>query len=87
LGTEREWDHRACHPQCRRGELLAVLPILQGIMINVFQALLGFERQMKHLDGRIITLGRTGTTQPGEVEVVEGEGVRPRSLWITRSSH
>lgn len=30
---------------------------------------------MTHLDGRKINIGRTGTTQPGEVEVVEGEGV------------
>lgn len=35
---------------------------------------------MKHLDGRIINLSRTGTTQPDEVEVVEGEGVSPHSL-------
>jgi DnaJ-related protein SCJ1 len=27
------------------------------------------------LDGRTITIGRSGTTQPGEVEVVEGEGM------------
>lgn len=40
------------------------------------QALLGFERRLTHLDGRTITLSRTGTTQPGEVEVIEGEGVR-----------
>lgn len=31
---------------------------------------------MTHLDGRTINLKRRGTTQPGEVEVVEGEGVR-----------
>lgn len=30
---------------------------------------------MRHLDGRTITVSRTGTTQPDEVEVVEGEGV------------
>lgn len=30
---------------------------------------------MKHLDGRVINIGRTGTTQPDEVEVIEGEGV------------
>lgn len=39
------------------------------------QALLGFERTMTHLDGRTITVKRDGTTQPGEVEVMEGEGV------------
>lgn len=51
-------------------------------VLTLNQALLGFERQLKHLDGRTIVLSRTGTTQPGEVEVVEGEGVRvsPPSL-------
>jgi DnaJ-related protein SCJ1 len=37
--------------------------------------LLGFERTLTHLDGRSITVRRIGTTQPGEVEVIEGEGV------------
>jgi DnaJ-class molecular chaperone len=36
---------------------------------------LGFERNVTHLDGRTITIGRSGTTQPGEVEVIEGEGM------------
>ena len=40
-----------------------------------FQALLGFNRTLIHLDGRTIPLTRRGTTQPGEVEVIEGEGV------------
>ena len=39
------------------------------------KALLGFQRTLTHLDGRTITIGRKGTTQPGEIEVVEGEGV------------
>ena len=39
------------------------------------QALLGFSRTLVHLDGRKFNIGREGTTQPGEVEVVEGEGV------------
>jgi DnaJ-related protein SCJ1 len=39
------------------------------------QALLGFERNLTTLDGRVIPLARGGTTQPGEVEVIEGEGV------------
>jgi hypothetical protein len=30
---------------------------------------------MTHLDGRTIPLSRKGTTQPNEVEVIEGEGV------------
>lgn len=39
------------------------------------QALLGFERNLTSLDGRTIAVRRDGTTQPGEVEVIEGEGV------------
>ena len=41
----------------------------------MMQALLGFERTKTHLDGRTIPLSRKGTTQPNEVEVIEGEGV------------
>lgn len=36
---------------------------------------MGFSRTLTHLDGRTILVGRQGTTQPGEVEVIEGEGV------------
>ncbi|KAK4688573.1 DnaJ-related protein SCJ1, partial [Tremellales sp. Uapishka_1] len=46
-----------------------------GVTLNWDQALLGFERNLTHLDGRKITVGRKGTTQPGEVEVIEGEGM------------
>lgn len=54
----------------------ALYPNLRGFPLTVLQALLGFERNLTHLDGRTITVKRSGTTQPGEVEVVEGEGVR-----------
>ncbi|ADV24599.1 chaperone regulator [Cryptococcus gattii Ru294] len=49
--------------------------ILGRVTLSVAEALLGFERRLTHLDGRTITLSRTGTTQPGEVEVIEGEGM------------
>ncbi|WVR03272.1 hypothetical protein IAU60_000263 [Kwoniella sp. DSM 27419] len=45
------------------------------VTLSVAEALLGFERTLTHLDGRSITIGRKGTTQPGEVEVIEGEGM------------
>ncbi|CAE6431893.1 unnamed protein product [Rhizoctonia solani] len=41
----------------------------------VLRALLGFERNVTHLDGHIVTLKRNGTTQPGHVQTVEGEGM------------
>lgn len=39
------------------------------------QALLGFERNLTHLDGHIVTLKREGVTQPGFVQTVRGEGM------------
>ncbi|KAL1408814.1 DnaJ-related protein scj1 [Vanrija albida] len=45
------------------------------VTLSVAEALLGFERNVTSLDGRTIPLGRSGTTQPGEVEVIEGEGM------------
>ncbi|KAI9633139.1 uncharacterized protein MKK02DRAFT_39117 [Dioszegia hungarica] len=49
--------------------------ILGRVVLGVGEALLGFERNLTHLDGRTITVKRDGTTQPGEVEVIEGEGM------------
>ncbi|CAE6349540.1 DnaJ-related protein spj1 OS=Schizosaccharomyces pombe (strain 972 / ATCC 24843) GN=spj1 PE=2 SV=2 [Rhizoctonia solani AG-1 IB] len=43
--------------------------------IGIKEALLGFERNVTHLDGHIVTLKRNGTTQPGQVQTVEGEGM------------
>ncbi|KAG8743654.1 DnaJ- protein scj1 [Ceratobasidium sp. 414] len=43
--------------------------------IGVDEALLGFERNITHLDGHIVTLNRTGITQPGYVQTIEGEGM------------
>lgn len=50
------------------------------VVADLTKALLGFERKLKHLDGRIINISRTGTTQPDEVEVIEGEGVSSHYL-------
>ncbi|TFK28105.1 DnaJ-domain-containing protein [Coprinopsis marcescibilis] len=43
--------------------------------IGVDEALLGFKREIAHLDGRKITLERDGVTQPGFVQVIRGEGM------------
>ncbi|KAH8831905.1 hypothetical protein DL96DRAFT_1524837 [Flagelloscypha sp. PMI_526] len=43
--------------------------------IGVDEALLGFERNLTHLDGHIVTLRREGITQPGLVQVVHEEGM------------
>ncbi|ODN75494.1 hypothetical protein L202_06625 [Cryptococcus amylolentus CBS 6039] len=49
--------------------------ILGRVTLSAAEALLGFRRELKHLDGRKIIVSRTGTTQPAEVEVIEGEGM------------
>ncbi|KAG8858774.1 DnaJ- protein scj1 [Tulasnella sp. 330] len=43
--------------------------------LAVEEALLGFEHNVTHLDGRTITLKRDGVTQPGYVQVIKGEGM------------
>lgn len=45
------------------------------ITITLKQALLGFEKEITHLDGRIITISRNKITRPGEVEKIRGEGM------------
>jgi DnaJ-related protein SCJ1 len=44
-------------------------------ILGVDEALLGFEKNVTHLDGRTVTIARSGTTQPGHVDVLKGEGV------------
>ncbi|EJU05040.1 DnaJ-domain-containing protein [Dacryopinax primogenitus] len=43
--------------------------------IGVQEALLGFERNLTHLDGHVVTLRKDGVTQPGFVQQVKGEGM------------
>lgn len=43
--------------------------------IGVDQALLGFERNLTHLDGHVVRLKHTGITQPGFVQSIKGEGM------------
>ncbi|KAF8638271.1 hypothetical protein AX17_002293 [Amanita inopinata Kibby_2008] len=43
--------------------------------IGVDEALLGFERNLTHLDGHIVRLHRSGVTQPGLVQKIKGEGM------------
>lgn len=39
------------------------------------QALLGFEKELTHLDGRQIKITRSKITKPGEIEKIRGEGM------------
>ncbi|KNE70015.1 chaperone DnaJ [Allomyces macrogynus ATCC 38327] len=43
--------------------------------IGLVDALLGFERTIKHMDGHVVKLKRTDVTQPGFIQVLEGEGM------------
>ncbi|KZT22354.1 DnaJ-domain-containing protein [Neolentinus lepideus HHB14362 ss-1] len=43
--------------------------------IGIDQALLGFERNVTHLDGHVVQLKRKGVTQPGFVQTIKGEGM------------
>ncbi|KIY72343.1 DnaJ-domain-containing protein [Cylindrobasidium torrendii FP15055 ss-10] len=43
--------------------------------ISVDEALLGFDKNLTHLDGHVVRMQRSGVTQPGFVEVIEGEGM------------
>ncbi|KAF8505187.1 hypothetical protein JB92DRAFT_2833119 [Gautieria morchelliformis] len=43
--------------------------------IGVEEALLGFERNLTHLDGHVVQLKREAVTQPGYVQTVKGEGM------------
>ena len=44
-------------------------------VLSLDEALLGFTRKIKHLDGHDLTVSRQAVTQPGFVEVIEGEGM------------
>jgi DnaJ-related protein SCJ1 len=39
------------------------------------EAILGFRKVIKHLDGHEVVIEREGITQPGYIEIMEGEGM------------
>ncbi|BEI83167.1 hypothetical protein CcaverHIS002_0310350 [Cutaneotrichosporon cavernicola] len=67
--------HVRSTPQTNKGWTRKESGLVGRITLSVVEALLGFERNLTSLDGRTIPVGRAGTTQPGEVEVIEGEGM------------
>eukprot|EP00931_Biecheleriopsis_adriatica_P027212 TRINITY_DN16397_c0_g1_i1.p1 TRINITY_DN16397_c0_g1~~TRINITY_DN16397_c0_g1_i1.p1 ORF type:complete len:483 (-),score=107.23 TRINITY_DN16397_c0_g1_i1:60-1508(-) len=48
------------------------------VNVTLSEALLGFERTVKHLDGRTIHVGYTGVTKPSAIMRVTGEGMPHR---------
>ncbi|PRW20497.1 dnaJ ERDJ3B isoform A [Chlorella sorokiniana] len=70
----------------RRGDGL-----LANVTISLLDALVGFQRELEHLDGHKVQVGAAGVTRPGEVRWFQGEGM-PRyekpgrgDLWVTYS--
>ncbi|KAI9183772.1 uncharacterized protein BJ171DRAFT_464602 [Polychytrium aggregatum] len=44
-------------------------------ILTLKEALLGFERQIKHLDGQLVRVSRSDVTQPGFVQEIKNEGM------------
>ena len=62
---------QAPHPRFRReGDNLH-----HDLHLSLKEALLGYSRSVRHLDGRDVTIEHRGVTQPFEVRRVEGEGM------------
>ena len=47
--------------------------------LTLEEALLGFSKDVDHLDDHVVTIEKTRVTQPGEVEVIKGEGMPHQS--------
>jgi len=59
------------HPQFqRKGNNLYV-----KTSISLLEALIGFERQIPHLDNHTVTIKRTEVTKPGLVQIIKNEGM------------
>lgn len=57
--------------------------------ISLVDALTGFTKDIEHLDGHKVTLGKPGVTKPGEFQQIIGEGMpvpndehRRGDLWV-----
>lgn len=59
------------HPYLKRDKNNLYTEVTLGLM----EALLGFTRRIKHLDGHMVTIKRTDTTQPNQVITVKEEGM------------
>eukprot|EP00026_Physarum_polycephalum_P008756 Phypoly_transcript_08856.p1 GENE.Phypoly_transcript_08856~~Phypoly_transcript_08856.p1 ORF type:complete len:365 (+),score=60.90 Phypoly_transcript_08856:88-1182(+) len=46
-----------------------------SLTISLLEALVGFNKKIKHLDGHIVEVVRTEVTKPGQVITIQGEGM------------
>lgn len=49
--------------------------LMMNATISLLDALVGFSRNITHLDGHTVVLASTGVTRPGDVQRVDGEGM------------
>jgi DnaJ family protein B protein 11 len=49
--------------------------LVMTLGVTLTEALTGFEKKLRHLDGHEVVLARADVTRPGDVMVVEGEGM------------
>ena len=70
--TQRQ--HRATKRLTRKGDDLHA-----EITISLREALLGFQRVLRHLDGHPVTVEATGVTKPHDVIKVKKEGMPIRN--------
>lgn len=45
------------------------------LQISLKEALLGFEKEIKHLDDHIVNVSKSGVVQPGDIIKIRGEGM------------
>lgn len=82
MAAFRDDSSRRSKGQFRRGgtSLYKTLPI------SLSDALLGFERNLTHMDGRTVTVKRDGVTQTGFVSVVDNEGMPVQGTTLSEAS-
>ena len=53
------------------------------LRISLLEALLGFDREIQHLDGHLVRIfvPRGTVVQPDEVIIIEGEGMSLGNAW------
>ena len=49
--------------------------LLSNVRLTLREALLGYSKQISHLDGHVVQIDYKGVTQPGSTRTVSGEGM------------